>query len=108
MTVRAGEARHSLPDRTRGGIRLRAGAALLLLSILPKVCFWLLPFMGLSIAGIGVGALILIGVNATLLCVGVFLVGRETYRAAKRGGLARAPGELWQMLRTGRTGGERP
>lgn len=77
------------------------GVFLQLASVVPWGCVLLLPLFGLSAAEMGVGAVILGGVAEAMIWVGLFLAGRETYRAAKRHGWRRVPAELWHMLRTG-------
>lgn len=83
-------------------MRFRVGVLLQLASVVPWACVLLLPFLGLSASAIGVGAVILGGVAEAMIWVGLFLAGRETYRAAKRHGWRRVPAELWRMFRTGR------
>lgn len=82
-------------------MKFRIGVLLQLASIVPWSCVLLLPFLGLSAAGMGIGAAILGGTAEAMIWVGLFLAGRETYRAAKRHGWRRVPAELWRMLRTG-------
>lgn len=83
-------------------MKLRLGVLLQLASIVPWACVPLLPFLGFSAAVIGVGALVLGGIAEAMIWVGLFLMGREAYRAAKRQGWRQMPAELWRMLRTGR------
>lgn len=82
-------------------MKFRLGVLLQFAAVVPWVCVPLLPLLGLSPAIIGVTALILAGVAEAMIWIGLFLMGREAYRAAKRHGWRRMPAELWRMLRTG-------
>lgn len=83
-------------------MKFRLGVLLQLAAVVPWACVPLLPFLGLSPAAIGAGAVVLGSIAEGMIWIGLFLMGREAYRAAKRHGWRRMPAELWRMLRTGR------
>ncbi|WP_130507920.1 hypothetical protein [Krasilnikovia cinnamomea] len=79
--------------------KLRVGA-LLALTSLP----WALAATVAAAAGAPAWTVVTILVLAEVsFWIGVLLMGRATYQAARARGWRAVPGELWWMLRTGRS-----
>lgn len=80
----------------------RLGIIMLVGSQVPYLGIIALPLIGLDWTAVGVGAVALVVTGEALFWVGVLLIGRDTWRTARRHGLRKTPRALWNLFRYGR------
>lgn len=74
----------------------------MLASSIPWLLLLVVPVLPGSLATRGMVAGVLLASAEVTFWLGVAAAGRETWRAAKRAGWRRLPGELWRMFIRGR------